>query len=201
MQGAHRRSDRNSARSFFVLPLVLALLALAAFPVFAHAGGIPEYEVEKNETELPSTQTSVKPKSHGSQHHASQNNPAAEGSDAGTKKSSEPKSETSEEPESEKSAAVGGTHPNDGGNKPGGEGGKSNAQQSKPDSKISGAEKVASAGNGKPASSSSSSSPVVPILIAVAVLAAISIGVVLYRQRKDDPGSGSDRRVSSPNAS
>jgi len=40
---------------------------------------------------------------------------------------------------------------------------------------------------------------VVPILIAVAVLAAISIGVVLYRQRKS--GQGPDSRVSSPDAS
>ena len=39
----------------------------------------------------------------------------------------------------------------------------------------------------------------VPILIAVIVLAAISIGVVLYRQRKS--GQGPDSRVSSPNAS
>jgi hypothetical protein len=43
------------------------------------------------------------------------------------------------------------------------------------------------------------SSPVVPILIAVVVLAAISIGVVIYRQRKG--GTGQDGRVSSPNAS
>jgi hypothetical protein len=42
---------------------------------------------------------------------------------------------------------------------------------------------------------------VVPILIAVAILAAISIGVVLYRQRKQDQGPGSDSRVSSSNAS
>jgi cobalamin biosynthesis Mg chelatase CobN len=48
--------------------------------------------------------------------------------------------------------------------------------------------------------SSGSSSPVVPILIAVVVLAAISIGVVLYRQRKSGQG-GSDGRVSSSNAS
>ena len=44
------------------------------------------------------------------------------------------------------------------------------------------------------------SSPVVPILIAVVVLAAISIGVVLYRQRKSDQ-DGSDGRASSPSAS
>lgn len=40
------------------------------------------------------------------------------------------------------------------------------------------------------------SSPLVPILIAVAVLAAISIGYFLYRQRRQGPGSP----VSSPKA-
>lgn len=34
-----------------------------------------------------------------------------------------------------------------------------------------------------------SSSPLVPILIAIAVLAAISIGVVVMRQRRRDPGT------------
>lgn len=46
-------------------------------------------------------------------------------------------------------------------------------------------------------SSDDGSSPLVPILIAMAVLAAISIGYFLYRQRR--PGSGSS--VSSPEAS
>jgi cobalamin biosynthesis Mg chelatase CobN len=50
------------------------------------------------------------------------------------------------------------------------------------------------------AESSGGSSPVVPILIAVVVLAAISIGVVLYRQRKSSQ-DGSDGRASSPSAS
>lgn len=40
------------------------------------------------------------------------------------------------------------------------------------------------------------SSPLVPILIAVAVLAAISVGYFLYRQRRQGPGSS----VSSPKA-
>src|ERR1700761_640105 len=52
MQGAPRRS----ARSFFVLPLVLALLALVVFPVFARAGEIPEYEVE-----VPTVESEVVP--------------------------------------------------------------------------------------------------------------------------------------------
>jgi cobalamin biosynthesis Mg chelatase CobN len=180
---------------------VLALLALAAFPVFAHAGGIPEYEVEKSETELPHQDTTVKPKPQGSQHHASPTNPSAEGSALEGEKNSGSKSEPSEETESESSSGGGGgTGSNgNGGNHSGGN--KTNAQ-AKPDNKIGGAEKVATA-SGNPASSSSNggSSPIVPILIAVAVLAAISIGVVLYRQRKGDSGPGSDRRVSSPNAS
>lgn len=41
------------------------------------------------------------------------------------------------------------------------------------------------------------SSPLVPILIAVAILAAISIGYFVYRQRRQGPGSS----VSSPKAS
>jgi cobalamin biosynthesis Mg chelatase CobN len=183
---------------------VLALLALAAFPVFAHAGGIPEYELEKNETELPGSQTTTKPKSDGGHHSGSQTNPAAHGSGAETEKNSESKSETSPEGESESSqqggGGGGGSHGN-GGNHPGGAE-KSNAQ-SKPENKVGSAQKVANT-SAKPAPSSSGggSSPIVPILIAVAVLAAISIGVVLYRQRKGDSGPGSsDRRVSSPNAS
>ncbi|HEX5989495.1 MAG TPA: hypothetical protein VFY75_04700 [Solirubrobacterales bacterium] len=62
-------------------------------------------------------------------------------------------------------------------------------------------------GGGKPLATSLSptssesddgSSPLVPILIAIAVLAAISIGAFLYRQRRQgDPGS----RVSPPEAS
>ena len=143
----------------------------------------------------------MKPKVHGSQHHDSETGAKAEGSVAETEKSKEPKSETSEEPESESTA--GGT--GGGGHSSGGNGGhhsggnKSNAQ---PEGKVGPAEKVPSpTTKHASASSGGSSSPVVPILIAVAVLAAISIGVVLYRQRKDDSGSGPDRRVSSPNAS
>ena len=68
---------------------------------------------------------------------------------------------------------------------------------------IAEGQEVAPATTGVPVSAESnggSSSPVVPILIAVVVLAAISIGAVLYRQRKSGQ-SGSDGRVSSPNAS
>ncbi len=88
----------------------------------------------------------------------------------------------------------------------GGEGAK--PQQAAAATTASAAAKVAEAGGGNvtpvahktETSSGGGSSPVVPILIAVIVLAAISIGVVLYRQRKSG-GQGPDRSVSSPNAS
>jgi cobalamin biosynthesis Mg chelatase CobN len=203
MQGALRRPSHGSARSFFVLPLVLALLALAAFPVFAHAGGIPQYEITE-ETSVPHKTTETKPKTQGSQQSsAHNNNPKAEGSAAAgeSNSKSEPETESSTESEPKKSAAGGGGNGNGGGNKPGGEGGGGKSTgQAKPENGIEG-QKVASAASGVPASATSGggSSPVVPILIAVVVLAAISIGVVLYRQRKG--GSDPDRRVSSPNAS
>jgi cobalamin biosynthesis Mg chelatase CobN len=191
---------------------LLALLALVAFPVFAQAGGIPEYEVEP--TGLPGGGQSVKPKPVGGQHHGSPTNERAEGSAAHSEPGSESEAEKSE---TGKSKTTGGGSPN-GGNGPGGEGkpsgesggkstghgesGKSSAHsQSTSQDKVGEGEKVAVT-NGQPTavkSSGGGSSPVVPILIAVIVLAAISIGVVLYRQRKG--GSGSDHSVSSPNAS
>src|SRR5262245_11668800 len=42
-----RGAPRRSARSFFLLPLVLALLALLVVPVFANAGEVPTYETEE----------------------------------------------------------------------------------------------------------------------------------------------------------
>ncbi len=104
--------------------------------------------------------------------------------------------ENSVEPEEEgsgngqKSSGGGGGTGGSGGNHPSTGGGEG----------ISNRQAVAHEGPGANVSESSGgSSPVVPILIAVVVLAAISIGVVLYRQRKSGPGP--DSRVSSPNAS
>lgn len=112
---------------------------------------------------------------------------AEEGSGSGNHKK---EGASSKEEEGNPATGVGGN-----GNKPnGGAGGQS-------ESGLSGNEPVAHSSAGiSPSSSSGGSSPVVPILIAVVVLAAISIGVVLYRQRKSGQG-GSDGRVSSSNAS
>jgi cobalamin biosynthesis Mg chelatase CobN len=175
---------------------VLALLALAVFPVFAHAGGIPEYELSEEETAVPHETVKAKQKSEA---HSSETHKKAEGSVVHTKPNSESETESSSESESKQSA--GGGTGNGGGNKPGGGGSKSEGS-SQSGNKIGGSQEVATS-SGVPASSEASSgggsSPVVPILIAVVVLAAISIGVVLYRQRKDGAGPD-DSRISSPNA-
>jgi cobalamin biosynthesis Mg chelatase CobN len=206
MQGAPRRS----ARSFFVLPLVLALLAFVALPGFASAGEIPQYEVEKTEsfeTTQP-TKESPKPKHNSPGNTGKTTEPTAHASETTNGgESSSGEKEPEESTEKEKSQSSGGGAPtnNGGGGNGGGESSKpSNGGGGSKDG--IGSQEVAGGGTGTPpvhkteTSSGGGSSPVVPILIAVIVLAAISIGVVLYRQRKSG-GQGPDRRVSSPNAS
>ena len=79
MQGAPRRS----ARSFFVLPLVLALLAFVALPAFANADEIPQYEVEKTEPfKVPNTTSeSTKPKHKTGESTGKTSNPPAKASE------------------------------------------------------------------------------------------------------------------------
>jgi cobalamin biosynthesis Mg chelatase CobN len=209
MQGAPHRQARSSARSFFVLPSVLALLALALFPVSAFAGsGEKVYETEiPSVTSEPSSGESGKtPTHHNGTNTGKSESEQAKGSNAetggtgseGSEKeggSSEgghkKKHSSSEEEEGNPSTTAGGGNNSGGGN---------NGGQS--ESGLSNGKPVGSeTATGTPVSKSSGgSSPVVPILIAVVVLAAISIGVVLYRQRKSDQ-DGPGGRVSSSNAS
>jgi cobalamin biosynthesis Mg chelatase CobN len=190
---------------------MLALLALVLFPVAAHAecstSSCLNYETEVPTIEnSPSTGNSS---GNSSTHHKASNpgkteSGRATGSNAGGG-SEEPESETgsseghkkkegssSKEEEGKSSTGGGGN----GGNKPGGGANAGGSEGSIGESKDLGGTQ-----QGKNvAESSGGSSPVVPILIAVVVLAAISIGVVLYRQRKSDQ-DGSGGRVSSSNAS
>jgi len=159
------------------------------------------YEVE----EAPHV-NEPKTESKSATHNKPSNNAQAEGSDAkvGTSGSTgeEPASKESESEEAHKSS--GGATSNGGGKNPPTGGGSEGGNNP---SRSGGAKSNDGIANGKPVAMSTqshsggSSSPVVPILIAIAVLAAISIGVVLYRQRRSDAGSGPDGRVSSPNAS
>jgi len=185
---------------------VLALLALALFPVsaFANAGEtVYETEIPSVTSEPKSGGTEKTPAPHKATNTGKGESDQAHGSNAGTGGGSEgsdegsgskghkKKSSSSQEEEGNPSTAAGG-----GGNKSGGNGGGAEGGS------ISPAKELDSTQPGQNAASKSSggSSPVVPILIAVVVLAAISIGVVLYRQRKSGQG-GSDGRVSSSNAS
>lgn len=153
------------------------------------------------EPEVPS----VKSEPHGSNHsgtsatkHKSETQGKAEGSAVKGNGASEG---AGGESEGQKSAGVssngGSKNPPTGG---GAEGAGGHAKGAAEGS-IAGAQEVPGSAMGSNAShASGGSSPVVPILIAVAVLAAISIGVVLYRQRRSGQ-DGSDGRVSSSNAS
>jgi cobalamin biosynthesis Mg chelatase CobN len=149
------------------------------------------------------TKESTKPKHNTGETSGKSNNPAATASEAGDGKSPSSEGEPEESGEKEKSQ-TGGAAPNGGGNGGnGGEASNSTNDGGKANDGI-GESKEVEAGNVTPVahqteSSGGGSSPVVPILIAVIALAAISIGVVLYRQRKS--GQGPDSRVSSPNAS
>jgi hypothetical protein len=183
---------------------VLALLALVLFPVMAHAesssGATYEVEVPSIESE-PSTGNGS---GHSATGHNPRNNAKAEGSAANENGGSEgagaeggssegghkKEGSSSQEEEGNPSMAGGGGNNPSGGAKGGGPEGSIGESQN-----LGGARPVSHTSN-----SAGGSSPVVPILIAVVLLAAISIGVVLYRQRKSGQG-GSDGRISSSNAS
>jgi cobalamin biosynthesis Mg chelatase CobN len=192
---------------------VLAVLALALFPVAAQAA-CSSSSCATYETEIPSVES--KPPTHTSHasqsggNHNSSNNARAEGSGV---KGGSGSSGTGSEPESEGKQSSGGVSSNGGGNNPptsgGGEAGGNSGQgaggagNSQPAGNISGSKELPTAKGENASENSGGSSPFVPILIAVAVLAAISIGVVLYRQRKASQGSDGhpDGHVSSSNAS
>jgi cobalamin biosynthesis Mg chelatase CobN len=193
---------------------VLALLALVLFPVVAHAEEssneavyvpvVPKIEGSnkssaEEKTSKPSTphhkaEPNPRAKASGAEGNGGQE--SATGPESGAKGQSEgqkkPKEESSEGGKKSNPATTGGG----GGGTPNSGGGGGGAGDG-----VGNGQKVPQPQSGANIShSSGGSSPVVPILIAVIVLAAISIGVVLYRQRKSG-GQGPDRRVSSPNAS
>ncbi|HEX5983353.1 MAG TPA: hypothetical protein VFY69_04025 [Solirubrobacterales bacterium] len=72
----------------------------------------------------------------------------------------------------------------------GGGDGKAATGDERAGGKLDGAKPISSIDEAAaPASDDGGSSPLVPILIAIAVLAAISVGAFLYRQRRQDPTS------------
>jgi cobalamin biosynthesis Mg chelatase CobN len=173
-----------------LLALVLALLALAVFPVLAQAdSGGAVYE------NAPPTVTGHK----SSPTHSS--NPTGQKSDSGGGATAASGS-GDKEPGSESSS----NNASGGGGGDTGTGGGTGSGQTSPGDGSSG--KTHSGGNGSgsgalnkaqpvsnatESSDDSSSSPLIPILIAIVLLAAISIGAVIYRQRRQRPGSVSPK--------
>jgi hypothetical protein len=182
MPGTRHLSARSSGPLFFLLPSVLALLALVCFPLTAGASEIPQY------TEAPPEVPKTKKQTNGGVE--SEDETPARSSNTG-----------------EGGSTGGGSGSSGGSGGSGGSGdGSSAATNPHPSTEGSGGTgttkdgKSATAGPkgggtaNKPVSSpaeadDSSSSPLVPILIAVAVLAAISIGAVLIKQRRQRDGA------------
>jgi cobalamin biosynthesis Mg chelatase CobN len=162
---------------------VLALLALVLFPVLAQADGAGVIYGE-----APPTVPGKKSTDHETEtraHSSDTGGATAPGNSGGSGSGGSGGSggEVSGDGSSEGSAN---TNPSTGGSQGGGQG--DNGKQS------TGSQGDASVQPGKPisspstASDDSSSSPLIPILIAIAVLAAISIGAVVIKQRRQRGG-------------
>jgi cobalamin biosynthesis Mg chelatase CobN len=166
---------------------VLAVLAIACFPGLAQAEENDGIQYEPDVPTVPN--------------HESSNNPSKNKS-GGTNAPSESENEASKSDTPSGAVPGGNDDSGQGGGTPSGQSnqaGGGDGQKARNGSQDSGGEvnaaktlPVASA----PATDDGDSSPLVPILIAIAVLAAISIGYFLYRQRRQGPGSP----VSSPKA-
>lgn len=179
MTGTRHLSDPILGRRTFVVS-VLALLALACLPALARADSsgvqysdapptVTGGKVPKNQE--PPAKTSTTDNGGGSSQQG-----------GGSSKSSH-SSETGGSPGGSSSGSGGGS------GSPGGGGGAESGGQGKP--AQGSAPPGTSTGSLEPASTKSGggSSPLVPILIAIAVLAAISVGVVMWRRRRDAAGA------------
>lgn len=168
-------------RSSVVLS-VLALLAFACSPALAQA----ETVYETPDTTLPG-ETDKSPSKHKNPD-SPQSSPKAQASQDPDGGSQQP----GESSEAENGSSTGNP------NTPGGGGGpQGKAEQGAKDAgqATGGSVQAAVPLETSSATTDDGSSPLVPILIAVAVLAAISVGAVLYRQRRGSDGGFS------PNAS
>ncbi|HEX3324386.1 MAG TPA: hypothetical protein VHR65_04515 [Solirubrobacterales bacterium] len=185
--GKRHRRRPSAGRPAFVLMSVLALLALACFPVFAHAedssgaqytDAIPSAEGENSSAHHNKRPPIAKASEKGGA--TTQNGSTGKnGSQQAPSESMEGASEKESSSEGGGGAAAGNGSGTGQGNPGGSATGKANApaqQSGQP--------------NGTAASqeSDSGSSPLIPILAAILILAAISVGAVMYRQRRQRRG-------------
>jgi cobalamin biosynthesis Mg chelatase CobN len=175
---------RSSARPSFALLSVLALLALACFPVLAQAQDATGVQYE-TEGSVPTVTGHTTPPKNSGGSPADPSNGGATATGSGSSNASGSGSAAGG-PSANGNPSTGGGGDTGQGNSGNGSttaNGKGNGQQ------------AGSLSSGQPASSQTSaddsSSPLIPILIAIATLAAISIGVVVIRQRRQrqDPGA------------
>jgi cobalamin biosynthesis Mg chelatase CobN len=187
------RHPRSSARLSISLLSVLALIAFACVPALAQAE-CTDSSCKQYEVEIPTAEGEHKKKPG-----KSQNEPEAEASTPHKAKTGKSEPEGSENgSESEEQHAVGAGNNGGGNNNGGGPSDKGNTPNggNQASTGLEDEKALGSTTQGQNAShSSGGSSPLVPILIAIAVLAAISIGAVVYRQRRQD-GGGSGSPVS-----
>jgi cobalamin biosynthesis Mg chelatase CobN len=181
MNPIRRQRTRISGRSTLLLSSVLALLALACFPILAQAGSSDvQYE-----TALPNAggkgpsqneqiaETSESPKSNG-------------GAEAPTNSGSTNSGDGSYTGEVPSGSGEGANAGNNGGT------GQGSPDKGTTPGDKAGVQTAAPLTDSTPASSDDGgSSPLVPILIAILALAAISIAVVVIRQRRQHDGSSS----------
>lgn len=184
----HPRGLRRTQPAFLLVS-VLALLALACVPALAQA----ETVYELPEKDLPEE---AKPVNHGKPHGNAKNNSESESSAGSSAASPGGGSDGGNGDGSGQGNASKGNGANGTGNGEGTGQGNPGTGSSKGSGTVNGQGSQAAVGEGEPVGGSNnasggggSSSPLVPILIAIAVLAAISIGAVVYRQRRGRPGS------------
>lgn len=181
MNRTRHRPGRSSARLFFALPLVLALLALVSFPVGQAVGSeLPEYEDAPPEVPAPKPHHESKPEKESESSAHSSNTGGGTSAGGGSGGSNTGGGESVSEGSSEGS----GDNPSTAGS---GGTGKDNGSKAATDHQNKGAEANTTI-SAPVESDDSSSSPLAPILIAIAVLAAISIGVVVIKQRRQRRG-------------
>jgi cobalamin biosynthesis Mg chelatase CobN len=177
---------RGLRRPSLVLVSVLALLAFGSFPVLAEAN--PNYEVEH--TTLPG-------EGGGGNSPTDHKNPVGSESSPGAKQSIAPSAGGGTQHSQNGSSKS--QQGSSGGTNPSSPGGSSNGQGHQSGKGAVGNGQSLGSGPVQPgeqqsSSDSGGSSPLVPILIAVAVLAAISVGAVLVRQRRGSAAGFSLKR-------
>jgi cobalamin biosynthesis Mg chelatase CobN len=161
---------------------VIALLALACFPVLAHAEDSSGVQYSDA---IPKAEGENVPASHKRPPIAKAADNGGAAAPDGTKGSQGSDESTAGSPEDESTEKSGGvaTNGNGGGTGQGSPGGSGNG-------KANGQVQGVGQAQGTPASqkSDSSSSPLIPILIVILALAAISVGAVMIRQKRQRRG-------------